>query len=76
MRDLARRVGAEDSDAIFLSCTNLPALPILTELEAELGRPVITSNAATIWKLLAMIGVRADQDRLGLLLSAAGPGPA
>jgi maleate isomerase len=75
VRALARRVGSADSDAVFLSCTNMAALPLLAELEEELGRPVITSNAATIWSLLAKVGCRAEKDGLGLLLSPAGPAP-
>lgn len=75
VRDLARRVGEAESDVVFLSCTNLPALPLVAELEAELGRPVLTSNSATIWKLLGMVGRVAASEGLGTLLSEAGPRP-
>jgi maleate cis-trans isomerase len=53
---------------VFLSCTNLPTLPVLAELEAELGCPVISSNAATIWQCLALLGVPAEAAGLGMLL--------
>jgi len=68
-RELAREVAAEaEADAVFLSCTNLPALAVLDELEQELGRPVFSSNAATIWHALLLAGVEPAADGLGSLL--------
>jgi maleate isomerase len=52
VRSLAGAAWEEGSDALFLSCTNLPALALIDELEAQLGWPVVTSNSATIWDLL------------------------
>ena len=34
------------ADAVVLSCTGWPTLPLLAELEASTGRPVLTSNVA------------------------------
>lgn len=58
-RELAREVVREgaEPDAVFISCTGLPTLAILDELEQELGKPVISSNAVTIWHTLALAGV-------------------
>jgi maleate isomerase len=56
VRSLARAAWEEGSDALFLSCTNLPALTLIDELEAQLGCPVVTSNSATIWDLLLIGG--------------------
>jgi maleate isomerase len=67
--ELARRVHRPDAEALFLSCTNLPALPIVAELEAELGLPVVTSNSATIWQALRLVGVPARSAGLGRLLA-------
>lgn len=39
-------------DAVFISCTNLPAMGTIELLEQELEIPVITSNAAIMWKAL------------------------
>lgn len=44
---------APNADALFISCTALPALPAIAAIEARLGKPVVTSNQATWW--LAMI---------------------
>jgi maleate isomerase len=52
----AAEAGGEP-DAVFISCTGLPTLAILDDLERELGRPVISSNAVTIWHTLALAGV-------------------
>jgi maleate isomerase len=66
---LARRVHRANADAVFLSCTNLPALPILGALEEELGCPVVSSNAATIWHSLRLLGTSARATGLGTLLA-------
>lgn len=48
---------AIDSDhpqaqALFMSCTALPAVSVLEEIEAKLGKPVLTSNQALFWAML------------------------
>ncbi len=48
---------APESDALLLACTDLPTLPLLAELEAELGVPVISSNTATLWAMLRACGI-------------------
>ncbi|WP_435180896.1 maleate cis-trans isomerase family protein [Halorussus sp. AFM4] len=40
-----------DVDGVFVSCTNYRSVAALEPLEAELGVPVISSNAATAWDL-------------------------
>ena len=57
VRELASSVWDDSADGLFLSCTNLPALTLVGQLEAQLGRPVVTSNSATIWDLLRTGGV-------------------
>lgn len=68
VKALARRVHRPGVDAVFLSCTNLPALPVLAALEDELGCPVFSSNAATIWRCLTMLRIPAEAHGLGRLL--------
>eukprot|EP00040_Diaphanoeca_grandis_P001215 m.275179 g.275179 ORF g.275179 m.275179 type:complete len:249 (-) comp116732_c0_seq1:48-794(-) len=43
-------------DAIFLSCTNLRTLDLITPLEAELGMPVLSSNLVLAWHLAQVSG--------------------
>lgn len=58
------------SDALLLACTDFPTLPLIAELEAELGVPVISSNTATLWAMLRACGVT-DTVRNGGQLFAA-----
>jgi maleate isomerase len=44
------------ADAVFLSCTSLPAVEVIRRLEDRLGKPVITSNQAMIWMALRLAG--------------------
>jgi maleate isomerase len=45
------------ADALFISCTALRSLVCVEELERRIGKPVITSNQATIWRSLRHSGV-------------------
>jgi len=42
----------DGADAVFISCTNLPTIDLIEPLEAELRRPVVTSNQASLWAAL------------------------
>ncbi|MGW0928195.1 maleate cis-trans isomerase family protein [Streptomyces sp. NPDC002644] len=69
-RALVRRTLAEadDADTVFLSCTNLPTLALLASLEQECGRPVISSNAVTLWHSLHLAGITSRTPGWGSLL--------
>jgi maleate cis-trans isomerase len=54
---LARLVDREDADAMFLSGTGMPTLPVLEVLEQDLGKPVISSASAMMWHALRTAGV-------------------
>lgn len=56
VRALALEVVRDDTEAIFISCSNLQTLEIITELEERTGRPVVTSNQAAMWGTLRSIG--------------------
>ena len=62
----------EEADGIFLSCTNTTQIDIIAALEAELGKPVVNSNQATIWaslkRLAPRLGAIAPQAALGSLM--------
>ena len=49
---------AGEADTIFVSCTNLPALNLIDGLERRHGRPVVTSNQASLWAALRDSGVK------------------
>jgi len=60
------------ADVLLLSCTDMPTLHLLDELEQILGVAVLSSNTATLWRTLQLSGVEADIDRAGKLLAARG----
>ena len=45
-----------DAEALFVSCTNLPALSILDKLEKKLNKVVLSSNQVLIWDTLKNVG--------------------
>ncbi len=50
--DAAVRMGADKTiDAVFLSCTNLRTLDIIEDIEAAIGKPVLSSNQVLGWHL-------------------------
>jgi maleate isomerase len=55
---LARSVDRPDAEAVFLSGTGMPTIGVLDMLEADLGKPVISSNLAMMWLALRRLGVR------------------
>jgi maleate cis-trans isomerase len=66
---LARSIDREEADAVFLSGTGMPTLPILEVLEQDLGKPVISSASAMMWHALRLAGVRQPIPGSGRLLT-------
>lgn len=58
IRDAALDLGqSTDSQAIFLSCTNLQTLDILSDLSQALGRLVFSSNQVLAWHMRQLAGM-------------------
>ena len=51
-RVLDKRALVGQCDGVFVSCTNILVMDQIERLEAELGKPVVTSNQATLWDVL------------------------
>ncbi|MBW8635894.1 aspartate/glutamate racemase family protein [Hoeflea sp. WL0058] len=68
--DHARAAFVPGSDALLVTCTDFPTLPLVESLEAELGVPVVTSNQATFWSMLRAVGVQDRFQPFGRLLSS------
>ena len=66
---LARLVDRENAEAVFLSGTGMPTLPVLELLEQDLGKPVISSASAMMWHALRLAGVRQLIPGYGRLLT-------
>jgi maleate isomerase len=56
-----------DADGYFLSCTNTRMIEAIDDLEQDLGRPVVSSNQATLWACLKRLGISYSNNRLGRL---------
>jgi maleate isomerase len=65
----ARQLDLPSADGVFVSCTNYRTFEIIPSLEQDLGKPVITSNQATLWDALKTLGVTYDADDLGSLFT-------
>lgn len=69
---LARGADTPEAQAVFISGTGLPtlALAVLAMLEADLGKPVISSATAMMWQALRCAGIGEPRHGYGRLLSS------
>jgi maleate isomerase len=56
-----------NADALFISCTALPALSIIDKLEKRLNTVVLSSNQVLIWDTLQAIGKKEPLNGFGRL---------
>ncbi len=68
--DVLLKMDLKGADALFISCTALPALSIIDKLEKKLGTIVLSSNQALIWDTLEKIGINNSISGFGKLFSA------
>jgi maleate isomerase len=54
--EILSKMDLGDAEALFVSCTNLPALSIVDKLEKKLNKVVLSSNQVLIWDTLQTIG--------------------
>lgn len=68
----AREVAAEapEADCIIMSGAAVHTMDIIAPLEADLGKPVISSDAAFFWKILSLLGIRETSGSWGSLLDS------
>jgi len=53
--DILGKIDLSNSDALFVSCTALPVLSIIEDLEKKVGKIVLSSNQTLIWDTLKQI---------------------
>lgn len=63
----AKRLDTEEADAVYISGMNYHVLPMLPRLEADLGKPVLSSNQVSIWDALRTVDVDYSGIELGTL---------
>lgn len=66
---LVRETNTAESEAVFVSCTDFRAMEVAASLEAELKKPVLTSNQVTLWGVLRALGVTSSLPHHGRLLA-------
>jgi len=67
--DVLSRQDLSNSDALFVSCTALPVLTIIKDLEKKLGKIVLSSNQTLIWDTLHQIDYKNKIEGFGELFN-------
>ena len=68
----ALELGASETvDAVFVSCTALRLVEVVAGIEAELGKPVTSSNHALAWHCLRLAGIDDPLPQHGRLFTCA-----
>jgi maleate isomerase len=62
------KLNINEADALFISCTALPALEILDEVEKKINKPVFSSNQTLIWDTIRSVGYESSIEGYGKLL--------
>jgi maleate isomerase len=68
--DLAARADHPDAEALLMPGGNMQCLALADAIEARIGKPVVSTNAAGMWALLHQFGLRTPLARGGRLLRA------
>ena len=67
--DVLSKLDLSKSDALFVSCTALPVLSIIKDLEMKLGKLVLSSNQTLIWDTLIQIDYKNEIKGYGELFN-------
>ena len=57
-----------DAEGLFISCTDFRAAQVIDEIEARIGKPVITANQAAFWQAVRSAGYERPIHGYGALL--------
>jgi maleate cis-trans isomerase len=68
--DFASKVCRPEADVLLCSCTAWRSLEAVAELERRTGKPVVTSNQASIWAAYRAIGLKPKITGFGRLLES------
>ncbi len=64
----AKKVDRKEADCLFISCTDFAAIEVLNILEQDLGKPVMSSNTASLWGMLKKLGIKERIEDYGEIL--------
>ena len=65
--EVLSKIDLNNAEALFVSCTALPVLPIIHKLEKKLNTTVLSSNQALIWDTLVKINKNNSVEGFGKL---------
>ena len=68
LSEILIQLDINNADALFVSCTALPALEILEEVEKKINKPVFCSNQTLIWDTIRSTGYKNSIMGYGKLL--------
>ena len=71
---LGREADVPAAEALLISGTGLPTVGIVERLEKDLGKPVVTSQTATLWFALRALGIKDPVRGYGRLLAGSADG--
>ena len=69
MFDTLAKIDLSKSDALFVSCTALPVLSVINELEKKINKVVLSSNQTLIWDTLKEINYKNKVEGFGQLFN-------
>ena len=58
LSEILVKLNINNADALFVSCTALPALEIIDEVEKKINKPVFSSNQTLIWDTIRSAGYK------------------
>ena len=67
--DVLSKIDLLNSDALFVSCTALPVLSIISNLEKKMNKIVLSSNQTLIWDTLKQINFKSKVEGYGELFN-------
>lgn len=70
---IARQADTEEAEAVCIVATDFPTIDVLDSLERDLGKPVVSTNQALMWRALGLAGVALAVDGFGALFTKAAP---
>jgi len=65
--EVLSQMDLKETDALFISCTALPAMSIIDKLEKKLNKFVLSSNQVLIWDTIRSIGYNSSINGYGKL---------
>ena len=66
--EISSKLETKNADALFISCTALPVLSIIDQLEQKIQKPVLSSNQTLIWDTIRSVRYESPIKGYGKLL--------